>query len=371
MGHRDLNSTVYNTVAADDLTSLVNPQRYGERSGAFDEIIAAAESHYWNPADPRYLDFTQPFDTREQLLLPLEFTPELQTAVAGRIGESRRIEFANQIARFHLSQLLHGEQGGVALSANLCSVFRDPAAQEYAANQVREETRHVRALSMYIATRWGAPVSAGSPITTLMTNLVTSPEVYKKIVGMQIMIEGLALGVFTAMQPVAADPVLARLLRLLITDEAYHHRFGQIWGSATIPKLNEEQHQQVENWAAGCFLTVAQNIVGAEAKREIYEQFGLDWKWVRGAMAEAFAGPRACRDLGAAYSIFRILVKTLAQIGIITPRTRPLFNVWFDVEGLAAEREDGLSDRIAESTTAELREINQSKRPVPPDPRNV
>jgi hypothetical protein len=356
---------VYDTVARDDLASLMNPQRYGERSEAFDEIIAASESHYWNPADPRYLDFSAPFDTREQLVLPLEFTPELQTAVADRIGKSRRLEFANEIARFHLSQLLHGEQGGVALAANLCSVFRDPGAQEYAANQVREETRHVRAISKYIGMRWGAPAPAGGPITTLMTNLVTAPEVYKKIVGMQIMIEGLALGVFTAFQPVTGDPVLARLLRLLITDESYHHRFGQVWGLATIPKLNEQQHNQVETWAAGCFLTVAQNVAGAEAKREIYERFGLDWRWVLAAMGEAFAGPKGRRELASANNIFRILVKTLAKIGLITPRTEPLFNVWFDVQGLAAEREDGAGHEIAEQTTAELREINRSTGIVP------
>ena len=92
----------------------------------------------------------------------------------------------------------------------------------------------------------------------------------------------------------------------------------------------------------------------------IHERFGLDWKWVHGAMIEAYASPAARRELAAANGIFRILVKTLAQIGIITPRTRPLFNVWFDVEGLAAESDDGPGDRIAEDTIAELRGINRS-----------
>lgn len=358
MGEPDRNSKVYNTVASSDLASLINPQRYGERSGAFDEIIAATESHYWNPADPRYIDFGVPFDTREQLILPPAFTPELHTAVAERIPKDRHIEFGNEIARFHLSQLLHGEQGGVALSANLCGVFRDPGAQEYAANQVREETRHVRALSKYIDTRWGLPAHAGGPITKLMTNLVTTDEVYQKIIGMQIMIEGLALGVFTTMLPATADPVLARLLKLLIADESYHHRFGKIWGLTTIPQLNEEEHQQVENWAAGCFLTVAQNVAGAEAKREVYQKFGLDWKWVNGALSETYGTPKGRRELASGNGIFRILVKTLAQTGIITARTRPLYDVWFDVKQLAAESQDEAEDLSVEETTRELALIN-------------
>jgi hypothetical protein len=365
MGDPKLDSEVYNTVAVDDLASLLNPQRYGERTEAFDEIIAAAESHYWNPDNQRYIDFTGEFDLRERLILPLDFAPELQTAAADRLGESRRIEFANEITRFHLSQLLHGEQGGVALCANLCSVFRDPGAQEYAANQVREETRHVRAFSRYIGTRWGAPAAAGGPITNLMTNLVTAPEVHKKIMGMQIMIEGLALGIFAAMQPVTGDPVLARMLRLLITDEAYHHRFGQIWGLATMPKLEEEQHRQVENWAAGCFLTITRNIIGVEAKAEVYGRFGLDTHWVQGALAEAFAGSRARRNLAAANSYFRILVKTLAQIGVITPRTKPLFDIWFDVEKLSVEADENFVDQVTNETTAELRDLNKGTHVVP------
>ncbi len=106
----------------------------------------------------------------------------------------------------------------MALSANLCAVFEDAGAQEYAANQVREETRHVRALSRYIGERWGAPSTAGSRITELMSGLVTTAQVHRKIVGMQIMIEGLALGVMAAMQSATADPVLKRLLRLMMAD---------------------------------------------------------------------------------------------------------------------------------------------------------
>jgi hypothetical protein len=351
--------SAYDTVAPDDLTTLLDPPRYTGRSSAFDEIVAAAESHYWNPDDPRYIEFAGDFDLREQLLLPPVFTPELETAVAARIPADRRIEFGNEIARFHLSQLLHGEQGGVALCANLCGAFRDPGAQEYAANQVREETRHVRALSRYIGRRWGAPVGAGGRITTLMAGLISTPEVHQKIVGMQIMIEGLALGTFSAMQRATADPVLKRLLRLIMTDEAYHHRFGKQWGIETIPTLDEAARQRVENWAAGCFLTVAQNLVGAEQKQEIYARYGLDWQWVRGAMAEALAGA-ARRDLTASNGVFTVLVKTLVQTGIVSSRTRPLYSTWFDLGQLADSPDD--SDNIADSVTAELRDINSTRR---------
>jgi hypothetical protein len=362
MADHSLTPSTFSAVAPDDLATLLRTQRYGARSRAFDEIVAAAESHYWDPDDPRYIEFGGGFDLKEQLLLPPQFTPELRSAAADRIGAGRRVEFANEIARFHLSQLLHGEQGGVALCANLCAIFDDPGAQEYAANQVREETRHVRALSRYIGERWGTPVGAGGRITQLMSGLVSTSEVHRKIVGMQIMIEGLALGTFSAMVGVTGDPVLARLLRLIMTDEAYHHRFGKIWGMETIPTLSEEQHRQVEDWAAGCFLTVSQNLAGAEQKQEVYQRFGLDWRWVQGAMTEAFAGPAARRELAGSNRVFRVLVKTLVQTGIVTSRTRALYNTWFDVGQLERDTAPDEGEEVAKQTTAELREINSTRK---------
>lgn len=362
MANPDSTPPSYRTLEAADLPAFFRPSRYGSRHRGFDEIVAAAESHYWDPDDPRYIRFDQPFELREQPLLPPAFTPELRSAAADRIPPGRRVEFANEIARFHLSQLLHGEQGGVALCANLCAIFEDPGSQEYAANQVREETRHVRALSRYIGQRWGEPASSGGKITELMSSLVATPEVNRKIVGMQIMIEGLALGTMSAMQAATADPALARLLQLMLTDEAFHHRFGKAWGMETIPTLNEEQHRQVENWAAGCFLTVAQNLAGVEQKREIYERFGLDVKWMQGAMAEAYTSPAARRELAGSNRVFRVLVKTLVQTGIVTARTRALYNTWFDVSELERDGGPDDGDEVTDRVSAELREINNNRK---------
>jgi hypothetical protein len=130
---------------------------------------------------------------------------------------------------------------------------------------------------------------------------------------------------------------LARLLQLIMTDEAYHHRFGQIWGLDTVPRLNEEEHRQIETWAAGSFMMLRQNLLGTEGKGEIYQRFGLEPKWVAGAMAE-IAGP-ASREILGVDRVFRVLVKTLVQTGIVTGRTRPLYRIWFDLDALAASED--------------------------------
>src|SRR5262249_12051809 len=152
--------------------AMLDVDRYGNRSDAFDAIIAATHDHFWNPNDAAYLDFQQPFNLKEQMLLPASQVPELNCAVADKLSAQQKIEFVNEVARFQLSGILHGEQGALSLSASLVDIMYDPGAQEYASNQAREEARHVAAFSNYIRARWGKPLPAGPRLASLMNELV-------------------------------------------------------------------------------------------------------------------------------------------------------------------------------------------------------
>jgi hypothetical protein len=364
------NPGAYAAAESGDLAGMMEPSRYLNRTSAFREIVSATEGHYWDPADPRYIDFGESFDTEEQLLMPAEFTTELNCAVVDKLDAHQRIQFGNELTRFHLSQILHGEQGAMSLSANLCLVFSDPGTQEYAANQAREEARHVHALTNYFAARWGDPLPVGGGFLALMNKLVLTGEVYQKIVGMQMLIEGLALGAFATIHASAQDPLLRRLVRFILTDESYHHRFGKIWGEMAIPGLTEEQHRQMENWAAGCFITVHQNLNGLEQKNIVYERFGLNARWVAGAIREASDEPRMRAALEKHTLMYRILARTLDQCGIITERTRPLYKAYFNLDSLSDDPDDLMGEGIADQTMQELREIRQEirrgRRPAAP-----
>lgn len=355
---------IYDAVDRDDFDSMIEVDRYARRTGAFDEIISATEDHFWDPLDPTYVDFTQPFDLREDTIMPRDFTIELNCAVADKLDEGQQIALANEVTRFSVSQLLHGEQGALSLSASLCHVLHDPGAQEYAANQAREEARHVTAFSKYVGARWGKPLPAGQTLGALMNELVLAPEVYKKLVGMQMLIEGLAMGAFATLHSRTRDPVLRRTVQLVMTDEAFHHRFGRIWAKRTVPKLSEEEHIKVEEWAAQCFHKVFMNLVNAEQKQAIYPQFGLDWKYVRSAVMEAFTDADRRRMMKENTNIFRVLIKTLLHGGIITDRTKHLYEAWVDLGELGREPEGVVGDAVADAAMDELREINRGKKKI-------
>lgn len=354
----------YQTVAPDDFPSMLENQRYFRRSSEFEEIIARTEEHFWNPEDPDYIDFSKPMPS-DTPIVPFDFNVEAHTAVWDRLDEGQRLEFTNDAARWMVSNLLHGEQGALSLSASLCDIFLDPGAQEYAANQVREEARHVHGFTRYVESRFNGEIfPVGDTIRNLLTDIVGSPVVYKKIVGMQMLVEGIAMGAFTTLHKVALDPTLRRLCQLIMTDEAFHHKFGKIWAHKTMPDLSPEEHDAVEDWAQECFNVLLFNLVNAEQKRLIYPRYGIEWEWARDAIAEAFTDETRRETMKESTNVFRVLTKTLDNAGVITERTRENYSMWVDMDELQGEGERMVGEDLAEEGIKDLIEINATKRKI-------
>src|ERR1700716_2187158 len=215
---------IYDAVAPDDFESMLELDRYGARSTAFDKIISATHDHFWDPLDKKYIDFDEPWDMENDALQPDDQIMSLGVPyVLDHLEKTgQKAKFINEMTLWNFSSILHGEQGALNLSACLCHVLKDQGAQEYAANQTREEARHVTAFAKYIKTRWGRPTECGAALKSLLVEIIEAPEVYKKIVGMQMLVEGLAMGAFANGYRHNRDPVARRLFQLVMTDEAFH-----------------------------------------------------------------------------------------------------------------------------------------------------
>ena len=348
----------YDALDPKDFPAMMEVDRYNARSTAFDKIISATHDHFWDPLDKKYIDFTEPFDIENEQILPDEFFPIFQTKFGEKLTRQQKIKFSNESARWILSSILHGEQGALSLSASLCHILRDPGAQEYAANQTREEARHVTGFSRYIQARWGKPLPVGATLGTLLTELVLAPEVYKKIVGMQMLVEGLAMGAFATLYTRSRDPLLVRLCQLVMTDEAFHHKFGKIWADRTIPKLSQEEQNIVEDWAASCFQTLLFNLINPEQMKSVYALVGIDWQEAHQSLMEAITDEHRRERMREGTDIFRVLIKTLLKAGIITDRTKAFYAMYVDMEELKAEGDHMIGDAIAEEGIKYLQTIN-------------
>ena len=223
----------------------------------------------------------------------------------------------------------------------------------------------MHAFTRYFQARFAGEVfPVGDTVGALLAELVATPVVYKKIVGMQMLVEGLAMGAFTSLYQIAEDPLLRRVCQLVMTDEAFHHRFGKIWARATLPQLGEAEHAAVEDWALTCFQTLLFNLVNPEQKRLLYPQFGLDWRWVQAAVLEARTDEHRRALMRRSSNVFRTLVKTLLKAGLITDRTRSQYALWVDLAELEAEGDRMVGDEVAEEGIRSLKEINAGKRKI-------
>ena len=350
----------YEAVAPDDFESMLELDRYGARSTSFDKIISATHDHFWDPLDKKYIDFDEPWDMETQALVPDDMIMSLNTDyVSDHLKDPRqRTRFINEMVLWQFSSILHGEQGALNLSASLCHVLKDQGAQEYAANQTREEARHVTAFAKYIKARWGRPRPCGQALQTLLVEIIGSPEVYKKIIGMQMLVEGLAMGAFATFYQKLNDPLGRKLMQLVMTDEAFHHKFGKIWADRTVPKLTEEERNMVEDWAAHCFQSLLFNMGSPTQQAAVYRDFGLDpEKVIEGLRALQTDDKRRERMKGAT-NIFRVLIKTLLNAGLITERTRGFYGFYVDMDELKAEGDRMVGDDIAEEGIKYLQAIN-------------
>jgi hypothetical protein len=352
---------VYDAVAPTDFGAMLEIDRHLNRSSAFDKIISATHDHFWDPLDTKYIDFNDDFKADETDFIPDWLVPALMTDYVTNYFADKpaeRIRFKSQVGRWVMSSILHGEQGALNLSASLCHVLRDPGAQEYAANQTREEGRHVTAFAKYIIARWGSPLPVGTVLGGLLQEIVHAPEVYKKIIGMQMLVEGLAMGAFATIYKEWDDPLAKKLTQLVMTDEAFHHKFGKIWADRTIPKLSKEEHEIVEAWAAHCFQTLLFNLVAPHQMTAIYDQFGLDANRVMTEFQEIATDEARREHMKESANIFRVLVKTLWNAGIITERTKSFYATYVNFEEFEAEGTDMVGDSIAEDGIAYLKTIN-------------
>jgi len=198
----------------------------------------------------------------------------------------------------------------------------------------------------------------------VLRGLVASEVIYEKVIGMQMLIEGLAMGIFTSMYQGANDPLLRRLSQLVMTDEAFHHQFWQIWARENLKGIDEELRNQLEDYCHTMFNDLLMNLVSPDQKIELYQSCGIDPEFAIAAMKEAISDDARRNWMRAGSNIFRTLIKTLWSAGLISDRTRPHYDVWVDMAEISGEGDWNVGADIAEDGIASLAEINASKRRI-------
>jgi len=125
-----------------------------------------------------------------------------------------------------LSQLLHGEQAALQLTAQLVNTVPDMDAKMFAGQQVADECRHVEVFAKCIARKFGVVHPIDPNIKFLLDEMLSTPNWHYKAIGMQVIFEGVAMGIITDIGSRTLNPLIRQIMRYVARDEARHAAFG-------------------------------------------------------------------------------------------------------------------------------------------------
>jgi len=140
--------------------------------------------------------------------------------------EKEWTNLAIEAFKWRMSQFLHGEQGALICTAKIVETVPWIDAKYYASTQVMDEARHVEVFARYLDTKLDGHYPVNPALQLLIDDIIGDDRWDMTYMGMQIMVEGLALAAFGFMHATTEEPLLKKLLRYVMSDEARHVAFG-------------------------------------------------------------------------------------------------------------------------------------------------
>ena len=280
------------------------------------KLYARAKKEQWTSEDLAWTTSVDPQDPGVPLL-PDGFLAFDELARLGlRYDERERRLLLHETARWMLSQFLHGEQGALLASAQVTECVSSLDRKLFAASQVMDEARHVEVFARYLDDKLGGVMPIDDNLFVIIDALMTDSRWDMKILGMQIMVEGLALGAFGTLYRATREPLLRDLLQRVMRDEARHVQFGvAALADHFRDALSERERREREDWAFEVALLMRNRFLLNEVYERRFEGLLTRAQW-RGVV-EASPGMQEFRRI-----MFSRLMPSLRAIGLVSPRVR-------------------------------------------------
>jgi len=237
-----------------------------------------------------------------------------------------------------LSQFLHGEQGALLATAQIVNTVPWTEAKFYAANQVADEARHVEVYRRYLTEKLGLSYPVNPHLQTLLQQILRESRWDMTYLGMQIMVEGLALAAFGLMRFTSAEePLIQQITTYVMRDEARHVAFGVLALEDLYTKeMSSTELKEREEFVIEATVLMRDRLL----MEEVWPRLGLDPKiWIPWSLTTPFM-------VGFRQILFSKIVPNLKRLGLLTPRVRAKFA---ELDVLDFE---GLPDSTVEEDTA-------------------
>jgi hypothetical protein len=187
-------------------------------------------------------------------------------------GEPEWTKMAIEAFNWRMSQFLHGEQGALICTAKIVETVPWIDAKYYASTQVVDEARHVEVFARYLDTKLDGHYPVNPALQLLIDDIIRDDRWDMTYMGMQIMIEGLALAAFGFMHMATEEPLLKKLLRYVMSDEARHVAFGVLSLKEYYEGLDNNEIRERQEFAFEAALRMRDRLM----MHAVWETCGID-----------------------------------------------------------------------------------------------
>ena len=196
--------------------------------------------------------------------------------------DKKWLEFGIESRNWLLSQFLHGEQGALICTAKIVETVPWYDAKLYASTQVVDEARHVEVFARYLSEKMGGEYQINAHLRMLLDDIVRDSRWDMTYLGMQVMIEGLALAAFGFLHQFTNEPLLKKMLRYVMSDEARHVAFGVLSLKEVYDALSDAEMKDRQEFAFEAAIRMRDRFM----QQEVWERMGVNVRDVVPLMLE-------------------------------------------------------------------------------------
>jgi len=274
------------------------------------DLYQRGKDKQWDAA--KRIDWDQPVVDTNVMGTGDEINPIYGSRQWEKLNEKERDETSRHLSSWLFSQFLHGEQGALTVAARIIESVPDMDSKFYAATQAMDEARHVELFARFVREKIGLFYPMNSDLGKLLADSLSDGRWDMPYLGMQVLIEGLALAAFGVHRDIAENPLVKQLLAYVMQDEARHVAFGRLALRDYYAQLSSAELADREEFVVeGCYLMRNRFIA-----REVWETLGYDVDECV-EFTERSATQQAFRKF-----LFSRIVPCVKDIGLWGPKVR-------------------------------------------------
>jgi hypothetical protein len=318
---------------ADDIGSTFSPRDVEQIAEIFQTPLTGAYSWDYEQAEAKLrklyklgkernwnaeldVDWRKTFPRTESPMIAGGHNPYEGWQCFDALSDAEKVEFGWHCHAWTMSQFLHGEQGALLVSSQLVSCAPTYDGKLYASSQTFDEARHVEVFGRYLHDKVRLVYPVNRHLKALLDKILTDPRWDLKFIGMQLIIESLALAAFHVQKANSADPLLCDILDLVTRDEARHVAFGVTYMEQFVKSLGQDEIEDRALFAFEACRVMRERIVPTD----VFEHYGFDVE--EGRRRFLAAGQMdSFRNL-----LFTRIMPNLNKVGLLTESVKVLYD---------------------------------------------